>query len=291
MGATASKKRSDNKFNTIYVNDEHLIHDGVHIEKNSTCFGRPNAKGRTELFHILESSCMRMSVIGLLIVDVICVFFEIMFYDRVITPSFSQKTQAGTLYVPSNYVCADSSSVKSSALLTECCKEYQLHAGEFSQFKSVEACYLAHNNKTVLIDTHSSSSSGSAHRRMLLSTAAHGPALPHCYKPPPRFEPHREHYAIETIVHILSFAILVFFAIELLGSLYVFGIKQFFCSCYRKIEEGQIVYVKEIATSEADGTVKEQLRRGKVDHVNLSTGDIDIEFYDDKELVKDIPGQ
>ena len=124
---------------------------------------------------------------------------------------------------------------------------------------------------------------------MLLSTAAHGPALPHCYKPPPRFEPHREHYAIETIVHILSFAILVFFAIELLGSLYVFGIKQFFCSCYRKIEEGQIVYVKEIVTSEADGTVKEQLRRGKVDHVNLSTGDIDIEFDDNKELVKDIP--
>ena len=111
-----------------------------------------------------------------LIVDVICVFFEIMFYDRVITPSFSQKTQAGTLYVPSNYVCADSSSVKSSALLTECCKEYQLHAGEFSQFKNVEACYLAHNNKTVLVDAHSSSSSGSAHRRMLLSAAVHGPA-------------------------------------------------------------------------------------------------------------------
>ena len=289
VGATASKKRSDNKFNSAYVNDEHLIHDGVHIEKNSTCFGRSNAKGRTELFHILESSCMRMSVIGLLIVDVICVFFEIMFYDRVITPSFSQKTQAGTLYVPSNYVCADSSSVKSSALLTECCKEYQLHAGEFSQFKNVEACYLAHNNKTVLVDAHSSSSSGSAHRRMLLSAVVHGPALPHCYKPPPRFEPHREHYAIETIVHILSFAILVFFAIELLGSLYVFGIKQFFCSCYKKIEKGQTVDVKEIVTSEADGTVKEQLRRGKVDHINISTGDIDVEFYDNKELVKDIP--
>ena len=137
VGATASKKRSDNKFNSAYVNDEHLIHDGVHIEKNSTCFGESNSwRRRTELFHILESSCMRMSVIGLLIVDVICVFFEIMFYDRVITPSFSKDASR-------NIIRPFKLRLRRFEFCQEFCvvdrvKEYQLHAGEFSQFKMLK---------------------------------------------------------------------------------------------------------------------------------------------------------
>ena len=268
--ATA-KKRTENKYNSMFVNDEHLVQDGVHIPKNSTCCGKPNAHGRTHLFHILESPSMRMAVIVLLAIDVFCVFMEIMFYDRVIPPSFDTETQPGTLYVPSNYVCANSDKVTSTKKLKTCCNEYQLNLGSASQFATVDACYDAHYNRTVLTGNNlhtssSSTSSGSNHqRRFLLSSQAHGAALPHCYRPPPSFEPHRTHYLVETIVHYLSFAILVFFAIELFCSIYVFGLKQFFCSCYRKIEIGDDVVVFSYETNKMKKVIT---RRGKVTSVN-----------------------
>jgi hypothetical protein len=289
--ATA-KKRTENKYNSMFVNDEHLVQDGVHIPKNSTCCGKPNAHGRTHLFHILESPNMRFAVVFLLAIDVFCVFMEIMFYDRVIPPSFSTETQPGTLYVPSNYVCANSHSVTSTTLLTKCCKEYQLHLGSASQFSTVDACFDAHYNRTVLNgnNLHASSSAASSgsshHRRFLLSSKAHAAALPHCYRPPPSFEPHRTHYFIENVVHYVSFAILVFFAIELFCSIYVFGLKQFFCSCYRKIEKDDDV---EVISYETNAMKKVITRRGKVESVNKATGDIDVTFDDNGEVVKDIP--
>ena len=147
--ATA-KKRTENKYNSMFVNDEHLVQDGVHIPKIQLCCGKPNAHGRTHLFHILESPSMRMAVIVLLAIDVFCVFMEIMFYDRVIPPSFDTETQPGTLYVPSNYVCANSDKVTSTKKLKTCCNEYQLNLGSASQFATVDACYDAHYNRTVL---------------------------------------------------------------------------------------------------------------------------------------------
>ena len=246
---------------------------------------------------------MRWLIVIFLMIDIICVGFEILFDYRIIPPSFHTDTYSGTLYVPSNYVCADSSTVTSENLLIECCKDYNAMMLSASQFASTSDCFNAHFNHTVLTSGSSSSSSSSSsnsgthRRRYLLSTVAHGPALPHCYSPPHRFTPHRTHYPAEMIAHWLSFTILVFFAIELGCSLYVFGFQQFFCSCYRKLEKGDLVNVYEqpvhegmtSRTIKGTGGIKPKLRRGKVDHRNEATGDIDIMFTDNNELVRDLP--
>ena len=68
---TTAKKRTENKFNSMYVNDAHLIHDGVHIRRDSKCCGKSDAEVRTHLFHKLESTFVRWLVVMLLAIDVL----------------------------------------------------------------------------------------------------------------------------------------------------------------------------------------------------------------------------
>ena len=293
LGDTSTaKKRTENKFNSMYVNDEHLIHDGVHIRRDSKCCGKSDAEVRTHLFHKLESTFVRWLVVMLLAIDVLCVIMEILFADRIIEPSFNYKTQPGTLYVPSNYVCADSHTVTNAEKLTECCTQYGLIAKGFSPFKSNQACFDAHYNHTVLTgDSHTSSSSGSSYRRRFLlssttGSGGHGPTLPNCYRPPPSFRPHLTHELVEQFVHWLSLSILILFAIELLFSIYVFGPKQFFCSCYRKIKEGEAVEVIAYADDSESATT---IHKGIVHHINVATGDIDVTFDKGGKTMHDVP--
>ena len=72
--------RQENDYNKYFVNDPHLIKEGVHIPINSTCCGKNVTGAKVKIFHKLESHLVRRAVVILLCIDVVCVFFEIIFY-------------------------------------------------------------------------------------------------------------------------------------------------------------------------------------------------------------------
>ena len=266
--------RQENDYNKYFVNDPHLIKEGVHIPINSTCCGKNVTGAKVKIFHKLESHLVRRAVVILLCIDVVCVFFEIIFGYRILPPTGYPDSDAASLYVPRDYVCSDR--VRNTENLENCCERHLKEYGSSAGFENKDACFAAHNGTSVHV------------RRLLLSAEGghHFDPKRRCYERPVKYTAHHDHAPVEVILHWVSYAILILFCIELALAVFAFGVKQFFCSCYKKYKVGDTVSI-------IDPNPKDNIPAvGTVTHVNIFNGDIDLEFRENdgtKSTVTDMP--
>ena len=269
--------RAGHDLNNEWVNDTHLNHEGVHIRKDSLCCGAKNAHGRTHLFHFLEGKSVRNTVLLLLFIDIVCVALEILLSARILNPSFTRATDEASLFVPKSYICHGIHH-KTASDLTKCCEAHFSWYGAYAAFDSVAACFDAHNGTSIVL------AKGGGHLRSLLSSAAAANDVVRCYDTPPGYKPHLVHYPIEEVLHYLSYVILLLFVVELGSLVYVFGLKQFFCSCHSKFAPGDTVVVEDF---KENGFAS--FRKGEITHINRFTGDLDVKLNDDNMHYRDVP--